>query len=1152
MTANTNSMTLDKLFIRQLYFRDASNRPIPANQVMTTRGDGGIYFSPSTLSTAGSFNQFRAGSNIILDASNAVNTLWFQPGPGIEFASTVVGTQAQVYINATGPEQIVINGGGSGTLPFSQLVDETSGGRTLFYAATGDTTLNISDTTVLFGSAYNSSYSSLTSLTASTLALIEQQSTILAEIQATLSTVDIVLVSTNISTFYSSLTVALDTALDLSSFVYSTFTKDLSGNRSILTIPTVNTQTLNTSSIYTSSLQVGSNAWYDVSIQSSNGDDCSVVVRNGVVSTYTNFMNLRDTYTSTTLAFEKQYLYSVSTVANSTFQTVGFDLQMGWFPQLSTITTNLPPTIKDRYYPIVEQIEVQENVTTNGTQSTVLNYYLQNIGFFDKLCGDGPLLITNPQVSMNNVTVSSINGVSPSATQSSFSYLYADNILPSTLGGVTGLSNVHISTIDGIPYGTFSTAIVSSLTVGSETVSSLFASSLSAFYGSLQTLSTGTTSFSLGTGNAVSTVYLSTQQLGFGSAFGSSLTISSINGQNPLFQPLISTFSTLYTSTLYGGNATLSCATVSSLFGDVANVNTLSSGTSRFALATGFSVSTVNLSTGQVGFVLATGGSVSTTNLSTSALGFSVASGPSISTTNLATTQVGFVSASGGSVSTVNLSTSALDFSVATGPSISTTNLATTQVGFVSASGGSVSTVNLSTSALGFLVATGPSISTTNVSATQVGFSLASGASLSTTNLSTGQVGFEVARGGGVSTLTVSTGQVGFSLATGGSVSTVNLSTGLLGFGVATGGTVNSLNVSTGQVGFSVATGGTVNSLNVSTGQVSFSVATGGSVSTTNVSTNQLGFNVASGTSIDANTGSISSLYASSIMANVINVMYLSSFHTSSLTAFFDQLYFSSACGGTLDVVNASTGITSFSLATGNSVSTTNLSTAGLGFLTGIGSNLNTYGVSTGTVSFDSATGSSVSTTQLSFSEAYGSSVSTQALFISTINGQPLSQAFVTSSFSTVFWSTAIGLDATISTLRVSTIMGDEFPIFTFDMTNRRVGVNLGPTQQPRATVDVSGIVYASNFVTTSDRRLKSEIEPLYVGSIPSSYRYRHNDTGEADIGVMADEIEAIAPECVYVRPDGYKAVSYTKLVPLCFSLIRSLSDRIEELEKKV
>jgi hypothetical protein len=157
------------------------------------------------------------------------------------------------------------------------------------------------------------------------------------------------------------------------------------------------------------------------------------------------------------------------------------------------------------------------------------------------------------------------------------------------------------------------------------------------------------------------------------------------------------------------------------------------------------------------------------------------------------------------------------------------------------------------------------------------------------------------------------------------------------------------------------------------------------------------------------------------------------------------------------------------------------------------------------------------------------------------------------STFSTLYFSTAVGLDAPVSTLRVSTILGtSDLPIFTFDMENRRVGINLGGTQQPRATVDVSGIVYANNFVTTSDRRLKSDIAVLPVPTIPQSYRYTHTETGEADIGVMADEIELIAPECVYTRPDGYKAVSYTKLVPLCFSLIRSLSDRIQELEKRL
>jgi hypothetical protein len=109
----------------------------------------------------------------------------------------------------------------------------------------------------------------------------------------------------------------------------------------------------------------------------------------------------------------------------------------------------------------------------------------------------------------------------------------------------------------------------------------------------------------------------------------------------------------------------------------------------------------------------------------------------------------------------------------------------------------------------------------------------------------------------------------------------------------------------------------------------------------------------------------------------------------------------------------------------------------------------------------------------------------------------------------------------------------------------------LGATQQPRATMDISGIVYARNFVTTSDRRLKTNIRPFDPPStIPRVYRYTHLETEEEDIGVLADEIELVAPECIYVRPDGFKAVSYSKLVPICFSLIRSLSERLEALER--
>ena len=47
----------------------------------------------------------------------------------------------------------------------------------------------------------------------------------------------------------------------------------------------------------------------------------------------------------------------------------------------------------------------------------------------------------------------------------------------------------------------------------------------------------------------------------------------------------------------------------------------------------------------------------------------------------------------------------------------------------------------------------------------------------------------------------------------------------------------------------------------------------------------------------------------------------------------------------------------------------------------------------------------------------------------------------------------------------------------------------------------------------------------------------------------MADEVEAIAPECVYTTPQGFKAVAYPKLVPICLSLIRRLTERVTALE---
>jgi hypothetical protein len=72
-----------------------------------------------------------------------------------------------------------------------------------------------------------------------------------------------------------------------------------------------------------------------------------------------------------------------------------------------------------------------------------------------------------------------------------------------------------------------------------------------------------------------------------------------------------------------------------------------------------------------------------------------------------------------------------------------------------------------------------------------------------------------------------------------------------------------------------------------------------------------------------------------------------------------------------------------------------------------------------------------------------------------------------------------------------------------------------------------------TEFVNPSDRRLKTDIEP--VGRMDNGltvYRYRYKAGGPVHIGVMADEVEKIRPDA-YVKGGaggGFDAVNYSKL----------------------
>tara|TARA_B100000131_G_C18104091_1_gene607102 strand:+ start:795 stop:2165 length:1371 start_codon:yes stop_codon:yes gene_type:complete len=95
----------------------------------------------------------------------------------------------------------------------------------------------------------------------------------------------------------------------------------------------------------------------------------------------------------------------------------------------------------------------------------------------------------------------------------------------------------------------------------------------------------------------------------------------------------------------------------------------------------------------------------------------------------------------------------------------------------------------------------------------------------------------------------------------------------------------------------------------------------------------------------------------------------------------------------------------------------------------------------------------------------------------------------------------------------------------------------------------------------TSDERLKANITNIdnaldkinKINGVNFDWNHPTSElhTGK-DIGVIAQEIEAIAPEAVVTRENGYKAVKYEKLVPVLIEAVKELSNTVVKLEEKI
>jgi hypothetical protein len=91
-----------------------------------------------------------------------------------------------------------------------------------------------------------------------------------------------------------------------------------------------------------------------------------------------------------------------------------------------------------------------------------------------------------------------------------------------------------------------------------------------------------------------------------------------------------------------------------------------------------------------------------------------------------------------------------------------------------------------------------------------------------------------------------------------------------------------------------------------------------------------------------------------------------------------------------------------------------------------------------------------------------------------------------------------------------------------------------------------------------SDKRLKDNIKPLEnclekilsLDAIGFEWNDKQNTYSGKDIGLIAQQVESIAPEIVETRKNGYKAIKYEKLIPLLIGAIKEQSLVIDKIER--
>jgi hypothetical protein len=176
------------------------------------------------------------------------------------------------------------------------------------------------------------------------------------------------------------------------------------------------------------------------------------------------------------------------------------------------------------------------------------------------------------------------------------------------------------------------------------------------------------------------------------------------------------------------------------------------------------------------------------------------------------------------------------------------------------------------------------------------------------------------------------------------------------------------------------------------------------------------------------------------------------------------------------------------------------------------------------TASSGTVSSANVSTTKLSFQPSTG------LLTVAAISG----------------YAAAVTLTADNSTNATN------YPLFASAATG-----NLSPSTDTDYTYNPStGTLTAVIVTASSDARLKENIvtidDALNKTLALRGVMFNRIDSISKEIGVIAQEVEAIVPELVVTGEDGMKSVAYGNTVGLLIEAIKTLNDKIEDVKGRL